>query len=69
GAIPAELAPILERLSLDAAEWLASVQGYERRFRRVVGCAGRLAELARAAGLKWFQGVAACRKLFLPART
>ncbi|MBP7864763.1 MAG: hypothetical protein KA419_02345 [Acidobacteria bacterium] len=69
GAIPAELAPILERLSLDAAEWLASVRGYERRFRRVVGCAGRLAELARAAGLKWFQGVAACRKLFLPART
>ncbi|MBP7864685.1 MAG: hypothetical protein KA419_01950, partial [Acidobacteria bacterium] len=70
GAIPAELAPILERLSLDASEWLASVQGYERRFRRVVGCAGRLAELARAAGLKWFQGVAACRRLFLrPERT
>ncbi|MBP7866980.1 MAG: hypothetical protein KA419_13645, partial [Acidobacteria bacterium] len=65
----AELAPILERLSLDAAEWLASVRGYDRRFRRVVGCAGRLAELARAAGLKWFQGVAACRRLFLPART
>ncbi|MBP7867833.1 MAG: hypothetical protein KA419_18030, partial [Acidobacteria bacterium] len=69
GAIPADLAPILERLSLDASEWLASVRCYERRFRRVVGCAGRLAGLARAAGLRWFQGVAACRKLFLPART
>jgi REP element-mobilizing transposase RayT len=68
GSIPPELAPILERLSLNAAEWLESVRGYDRRFRRVLGSAGRLAELARSAGLKWFQGVAACRRLFRPER-
>ncbi|MBP7865642.1 MAG: hypothetical protein KA419_06800 [Acidobacteria bacterium] len=45
------------------------MQGYERRFRRVVGYAGRLAELARAAGLRWFQGIATCRRLFRPERT
>ncbi len=63
GVIPRELAPIMERLGLEPANWVEAVNGYERYFRRLVGRPDMVAMLAETAGRRWFQGIAACRTL------
>ena len=48
GAIPSDLAPILERLGLDALSWCDLVQKFGKLFKRVAGTADSLAmEAAR----------------------
>ena len=37
GAIPAELAPILDRLSLSSGGWLKLLRDFRRKFRRAAG--------------------------------
>jgi hypothetical protein len=64
GAIPADLAPILERLQVAAASWVESVAQFGRWFHREVGQAGRMAEAASRAGKHWFQGVEHARQAF-----
>ena len=49
GAIPSELAPILERLQVNGDGWMHLVQRFSRMFRRA---AGRPASLRRHAD-KW----------------
>jgi hypothetical protein len=66
GAIPRDLAPILERLALEEAGWNEAVLGYESNFRRVVGRSKAVAAAAEVAGRQWFQGIAACRRLLDP---
>jgi hypothetical protein len=65
GAIPAELAPILERLRINGSAWLESVDQFEKRFGRIVASAARLADRAADAGLRWFRGVRAAAQTFL----
>lgn len=64
GSIPRELAPILARLAIAEEEWVAAVDGFDHRFRRMVGRAEQVAAEARAAGRRWFQGICACRAVF-----
>ncbi|MEX2560761.1 MAG: hypothetical protein WD403_12645 [Pirellulales bacterium] len=64
GAIPADLAPILERLQVAAASWVESVAQFGRWFHRAVGQAGRMTEAASRAGKHWFQGVEYARQAF-----
>jgi hypothetical protein len=63
GAIPSTLMPILQRLQVDAEHWVDTIEQFGGTFRRAVGRASSLAELA-ARGKQWFQGVAACRLAF-----
>ncbi len=64
GAIPLEIKPILHRLSIESDSWLKTLENYDSLFRRILGRAGRVIEQARVKGLRWFQGVKACREVF-----
>ncbi len=64
GAIPSELAPILDRLQVDAGSWLDSVTNFGRWFHRAAGRADSLLEEAARSGRRWFQGLARCREAF-----
>lgn len=56
GTIPAQLAPILERLGVKGEVWLETVQHFGTRFRRAVGRHQSLAALAARSGQSWFHG-------------
>jgi len=47
GAIPKELAPILDRLAIDDRMWVASVRNFGRWFHRAAGRAEHLMEAAQ----------------------
>ncbi|MCC5842558.1 MAG: hypothetical protein JJT96_20745 [Opitutales bacterium] len=55
GSIPADLAPVLERLELDVENWISTVERYGSLYHRVAGRTEKLAEAARAAGQRWFK--------------
>ncbi|MCG7985318.1 MAG: transposase [Candidatus Thiodiazotropha lotti] len=54
GAIPTELAPILERLNIDSEAWLDSVQNFSKNYYTVVGTREASKEYSLALGRKWF---------------
>jgi REP element-mobilizing transposase RayT len=56
GRIPAQLAPILERLGVNGEGWVDTVRHFGRRFKRVVGRSDSMAALAGRYGQSWFQG-------------
>lgn len=64
GAIPAELAPILERLEVQVDRWYDTVAHFHERFGRVVGSSAQLLESARAMGRRWLGGLRHCREAF-----
>jgi hypothetical protein len=55
GSIPSELAPILQRMGLDAPEWCELVEEFGRTFKRVAGTSEHLAEEANRRGQRWLQ--------------
>lgn len=67
GSIPEHLAPILDRLGINAERWVDAAEHYGSWFYQVVGRAESMAAAARTAGRRWFKGRAAARKLFGPA--
>ncbi len=69
GAIPAELAPILKRLNLDAEQWVQTVGRYGSLFGRMVGRAESMWDAAVNTGRRWLQGTRACETAFAPAET
>ena len=50
GTIPAELAPIFERLRINGEVWVDAICNFSRWFKTVVGRAEKLAEEANRAG-------------------
>ncbi|MCB1051990.1 MAG: transposase [Acidobacteria bacterium] len=68
GAIPAHFEAILERLEIDQAAWLDTVQHFGSRFHRVAGNVKRLMQPAREAGQHWFQVKTAAQRAFTPLR-
>jgi len=56
GAIDPEIAPILERLELDAANWVASVERFGGTWHLVAAKLSLLAKAAGKVGRKWFCG-------------
>jgi hypothetical protein len=67
GAIPATLAPILERLGIQSDQLVETVEKLTQRFRRMLGPADEMAARAAEAGRKWFQGQAHAARLFTTA--
>jgi hypothetical protein len=64
GAIPAHLAPILQRLKINDEFWLEALEGLDEQFGRAVGRAADLAKAAAAAGLKRIKGTKAAERVF-----
>ena len=56
GAIPTQLAPILERLGIIGDGWIETVRQFGRRFKTAVGRPDALAALAARRGKAWLQG-------------
>jgi hypothetical protein len=63
-AIPADLAPILERLHLREATWRDAIEQFERQAGHVVGRACHVAQYAAQAGRRWFRGIRHCARVF-----
>ena len=51
GTIPADLAPILERLGIDASKWCQLVQNFGKLFKRAAGTAESIAQEAARRGV------------------
>jgi hypothetical protein len=64
GAIPADLAPILERIGMSSEYWLETVTDFGRLFHRAAGRVSSLVQEATRAGKRWFQGHGDCRQAF-----
>ncbi len=64
GAIPDDLASILERLGLASDRWLDGVEKFGSRFGKVVGCGEQVTSHARRFGRRWSRGITACREAF-----
>jgi hypothetical protein len=67
GAIPGHLAPVLERLGVDSANWLETVCRFGSWFHRVVGKVESMAGAAERFGQRWFQGRSKSAQAFRPA--
>jgi len=64
GAIPAELAPILERIQVSKTCWIDLVAGFGHWFRRAVGRPLSMASECERSGRKWLQGISRARQAF-----
>ena len=64
GAIPADLAPILERLHINQENWLKTISQFHTQFGEVVGRVEQLAQAAAQMGVKWLKGVTAAAESF-----
>jgi hypothetical protein len=54
GAIPPDLAPILERLNIDSEAWLDCVKNYGKNYNTVIGTKEGIKRFTQAIGRKWF---------------
>jgi hypothetical protein len=64
GAIPADLAAIVERLGVTPEELLATVREFPQRFRRLAGTVEQFTKRAAEAGRHWLQGVRCAARVF-----
>lgn len=64
GTIPAELAPILDRVGINSERWLDVLQSFGELFPRVAGNAEQVEEHAASHDRHWFHGVNNCRQIF-----
>jgi REP element-mobilizing transposase RayT len=67
GAIPADLAPILERLALDVEGWFEGVTSIGARFSYVIGGVAELAAEMSRTGQRWIRGASAAKAFFTNA--
>ena len=64
GAIPAHLAPILQRLGVRADRWVETVTNFGRVFGHVVGRAAAVTAHAAKLGRQFWRGTGSCREAF-----
>ena len=64
GAIPEDLAPILDRLGVDRSNWVRTVRDFGRMFKQAAGRATSLVSAAPRCSRRWFQGKAAAQVAF-----
>jgi REP element-mobilizing transposase RayT len=65
GAIPEDLAPILDRLGVDRSNWVDTVRDFGRMFKQAAGRASSLVQAAPRCSRRWLQGKAAAQVAFL----
>ncbi len=64
GSIPADLAPILERVAIDGSHWQETVKNFGRTFHRAAGRVESLVAKAASAGVRWLAGMESSRVAF-----
>lgn len=64
GAIPADLAPILERLAIRTETWVDLVSEFGHRFRRLVGRPSEITTAASHCHQRWMHGMKSARRAF-----
>jgi hypothetical protein len=64
GAIPANLAPILERLGIEGDDLVDTLQDFLRLFPRLVGRVEQIVERAQENGRRWLHGVRPAARVF-----
>lgn len=64
GNIPAEIAPILERLGIKPDGWMMTKPSLGKRFKRIIGSAEAIQKAVSKTG-KSFRGIAAARMTFM----
>lgn len=64
GVIPENIPAILERVGVNAKNWLETSRSFGRKFPRVAGPVERMRQAAQAVGRKWFRGLSAARLCF-----
>ena len=64
GAIPNDLAPILDRLKIQPAGWLHVVTHFGRLFKHAAGSPVKLTQHAKSLSLRWIKGIGPSRTLF-----
>ena len=62
GAIPNNLSPILDRLSMNGSDWLLSQQHFGKRVYRVIGSQQKIQALASRIGQSWLCGQGSSQK-------
>ena len=63
-SIPAELAPILERLAIHAPAWLDAIEHFDKKFGKIVASVSAMAKKAAEVGRRWFRGVGVAAEVF-----
>ena len=66
GSIPADLAPILERLGLNPSRLPEVVSGFAKQFHSAVGRVDSMIEYAKRVGRRWIAGVRNAATAFAP---
>jgi REP element-mobilizing transposase RayT len=64
GAIPADVAPLFDRLQLSRETWVETVQHFGRWFRRAAGRPSSLAAEAARRSRRWLAGISHSREAF-----
>ena len=64
GTIPANLAPILDRVGINPQLWLDVLQSFGEWFPRIAGTAEKVEEHAASHERCWFHGLRYCRQIF-----
>lgn len=64
GQLPAEVAPILERMGLTPEKWLELTLEFGNWFQYAAGTAERMEEYAKEIGKRWFRGTRHSRNTF-----
>ena len=65
GKIPNQLAPLLDRMSIETEQWLETVKSFDRLFHRVAGRLKSIKGVAEKLGQKGLSGKTAAKEAFL----
>ncbi len=66
GAVPETVSPILDRLDINTASWVSTVDHYGSLFYRVTGRVENMVKAAAELGVKWLCGMGSSRRAFGP---
>ena len=66
GAIPSNVAPILDRIGFDENTWLDGINLFGRPMFQFIGPANRIRQAAKANQRSWYRGITACHAVFGP---
>ena len=64
GAIPENVPDILNRLNIDAGNWLYLTRNFESPFKNLVGAAHNIRSACEKLGKCWVHGISQCERLF-----
>ncbi len=64
GAIPSNLAPILERIGVEPAAWVGTIKNYGSSYYRAVGAVDKIKKYSDTLGQSWMQGIKAVQSMY-----